>query len=257
MLAREPEMHGSDQVDTVQLLRTGDGSVEVVASGANGPYFRRKFQDAETKEVRLYLKDGDDRAFSEGRGGPGVKVRLVGGGGNDVLDDSAGGHTRFYDSSGENQVIEGPGTRKNDRPYSTPLDGKEAPLRDWGASSRILPWFRAGSGYGVVLGLSLEQIDYGFRKHPYSHRHALRVGYSTERQAAGVHYDYESLRTDSRAASRCTRGPRRWRSSTSTASGTRPSAASAPSTTWIRGASCWRPPTGWTWRRSTSCWGRW
>jgi hypothetical protein len=199
MLAHEAEVYGSDQVDNVQLLRDGDGSVEVVASGPQGPYYRRKFDDDDTREVRVFLKDGDDRTISEGRESPGVKVRLVGGEGNDVLDDSAGGHTRFYDSSGENQVIEGPGTRKNTRPYTAPLDRNERPERDWGSATRILPWFRGGGGYGLVLGVALEQIDYGFRKHPYSHRHALRLGYSTERQAGGVHYDYESLRTDNRS----------------------------------------------------------
>jgi hypothetical protein len=196
LLAREAEVHGTDVADTVRLLRSSDGSVEVVAAGSNGPYFQRRFHPAETKEVRVFLKNGDDRAVSEGGRG-GVKVRVVGGDGDDLLDDSAGGDVRFYDDSGDNRIVRGPGTHYDGRSYAPPMvDGH--PARDWGGHNRILPWLRIGDGYGAILGASWTHYGYGFRRHPWAARHSIRAGYSTQLETGGVHYDYESRRIDRR-----------------------------------------------------------
>jgi hypothetical protein len=199
LLAREAEVHATDEADALQILRQRDGSVEIALAASGGTYFRRHYDPSQTREVRVFLKGGDDRAVSEGDGSPGVKVRVVGGEGNDFLDDSASGHTRFYDSSGQNRVVAGPGTREDTRPYTPPLDASENPERDWGADTRFLPWIRAGADYGVILGGELFRTEYGFRKHPYAAEHRLRAGYSTELETGGVRYDYESLRTDNRA----------------------------------------------------------
>jgi hypothetical protein len=199
LLAREAEVHGTDEADSLQILRQRDGAVEVVVAGSSGVYFRRRFDPLETDEVRVFLKGGDDRGISEGQGSPGVKVRLVGGEGNDLLDDSAGGYTRFYDSRGQNRVVKGRGTKEDSRPHMTPLDAAGNPVRDWGGATGMRPWIRAGGEYGLILGAVLERTGYGFRKHPYAHRHTLHLGYSTGLETGGARYNYESLRTDNRA----------------------------------------------------------
>jgi hypothetical protein len=199
LLARDAEVHGTNQADTVETVRREDGGVDLVVSGPEGPYMRRRYVPGETSEVRVYLKGGDDRALSHGDGDPGVKVRVVGGAGNDVLDDGDGGHTRFYDSEGENRLVKGDGTRFSDRPYTQPVDSQDNPLRDWGKTTSIVPFLRAGAGLGVVLGMELKETGFGFRKHPYAHQHVLRLAYSTLLADFGGHYTYESLRTDSRA----------------------------------------------------------
>lgn len=198
-LAAEVELHATDRADTVEAVRQPDGSLDLVASGAEGPYFRRHFDPKETDEVRVYLKGGDDRAVTHGAGDSDIKLRVVGGAGNDVLDDSDGGHSRFYDDAGENRIVRGPDTRVSDRPYEHPVDRAENPLRDWGGSTGVLPWGRIGGGLGAVVGLELRHTSYGFRKHPYASRHSLQVGYSTTLRDFGAEYAYEALRTDNRA----------------------------------------------------------
>jgi hypothetical protein len=199
LVAREAEVHATDEPESVQLLREADGAVEVVLAGAGGRYWERRFLPAETEEVRVFLKGGDDRVISEGRGAPRVTVRLVGGDGNDVVDDSAAGHVRFYDSSGTNRVVEGPGTKVSERPYAHPMDGRGYPERDWGSAWLAVPWGRASEDYGVVLGGLFQRTEFGFRKHPYGARHTVKAGYSTELETGGVEYDYVSLRTDDRS----------------------------------------------------------
>ncbi len=199
LLAREAEVYGTDQSDTVQILRETDGSVDVALAGHEGQYVQRRFLPGETREVRVFLKGGDDRVVSEGHGEPKVKVRVVGGDGNDVIDDSAAGHTRVYDSSRTARVIKGPGTDVSHRPYTHPLDDRGFPTRDWGSESSILPWGRASQDYGLVLGAEYQRTAFGFRKDPFASQQTLRVGYSTMLRTGGIEYEYLSLRTDSRS----------------------------------------------------------
>jgi hypothetical protein len=199
LLAREAEVNGSDEADVAQLLHRGDGEMEVVLAGPAGPYFRRTFQPSDTKEVRIFLKDGDDRVFSEGRNGA-ITTRLVGGAGTDVLDDSKGGHTHYYDdASREDRVIPGPGTFVNHRPYTPVLDRQDLPERDWGSSTGIAPTVAFSGDYGVLLGGTLSHTRYGFRRHPFGDRQTLRLGYATRIAGYDARYEYESLRTDSRS----------------------------------------------------------
>jgi hypothetical protein len=199
LLAREAEVYGTDESDTVGILRDPDGSVEVVLTGHEGRYFRRRFLPGETDEVRIFLKGGDDHVVSEGSGDPKVVVRVVAGAGSDVIDDSASGHTRVYDSTRTARVTEGPGTYVNHRPYTHPLDSRGFPARDWGSASSIGPWGRISQDYGVVLGAEYQRTRFGFHKDPFASQQSLRLGYSTALHTAGLEYEYLSLRTDSRA----------------------------------------------------------
>jgi hypothetical protein len=127
-----------------------------------------------------------------------VKLRVVGGDGDDVLDDSAGGHTHFYDNSGDNQVVEGPGTHWNKRPYAPPVDKTGHPKRDWGSSRAVVPVIRVGGTHGLLVGADLKFQQYGFRAHPYAHQHSLQGVYSMRVGRFRADYEYESLRTDNR-----------------------------------------------------------
>ena len=55
----------------VETERAPDGSLEVRvgASSESEPYFVRRFEPRESAEVRIFLKNRDDRAVSRG-GGP-------------------------------------------------------------------------------------------------------------------------------------------------------------------------------------------
>jgi hypothetical protein len=199
VLAEEAEVHGSELDDTAEVLRAEDGAVTVRLSAGNGkPYFERRFLPGETEEVRVFLKGGDDRAFSVGEGTGDITVRVVGGEGSDLLDDSRGGRTRFYDSSGENRVVEGPGTEFSEEPYTVPKDRQGNAERDWGQFTTMIPWLRAGGDLGVLLGTGVSRTGYGFRKHPFDDRHSLRAGYATGLGAGRVEYEYEYQKSGSR-----------------------------------------------------------
>jgi hypothetical protein len=206
-LAGQVDVQGTDASERALVRRREDGAVEVevaplAADGTAGtPYFSRRFVPGETEEVRLYLRGGNDRVVVEGRGG-GVKVRAVGGVGDDVLDDSKGGGTRFYDFEGQNKVVEGPGTKRDDKVYEAPPGPKNAPWippRDWGRDWFGLPWASYSSDYGVFLGGGFATRSYGFRQQPFASQHALRAGWAFGASQPKVAYDGEFHVANSRA----------------------------------------------------------
>ena len=200
LLARHSEAIGTDKADAAEITHADDGRIEVTLGGAEEgqvPYFKRRYDPHETRELRIYLRGGDDRAVR----GPDTEplfVRVIGGDGNDLLDDSKGGHTHFYDSAGENRVIRGPGTIFNDAPYVRPVERGGDPVRDWGHMDLKFPWLSGGADVGVFLGAEWQHTGYGFRKDPYANRQSLRAGYSTGLRGARAEYEGEFVRTHSK-----------------------------------------------------------
>lgn len=203
MLADQPEVHGTAIAEVAEIERAGEDAVTVTLRAAEGgePHFRRTYRDADTSEIRVFLKGGDDRAVVRGSGDP-IKVRVVGGPGADTLDDSAGGRAHFYDHEGQNRIVEGPGTEESDAAYVHPVDRRKNALRDWGRATIPLPWLTAGGDMGVFLGLDIQRYQYGFRRHPHASHQIFRGGYSTALQGGLAEYQGEFTHTNSRKRKR-------------------------------------------------------
>jgi hypothetical protein len=202
-LAREVNIHGNNRDEVARVLRGDDGSVEITLGldeeGAE-PYYRRRFEPKETKEVRLYLHDGNDRVVSEGKPGGGVKVRVIGGPGDDTVDDSRGGGTKLYDFEGKNEVIEGKGTKVDERPWENPFPSEANPWlepRDFGSW-----WLMEGYAWwendlGLYFNGGFNKTKWGFRKFPHDRFIRASVGYSTKRGSGDVRYEDSFCRTNS------------------------------------------------------------
>jgi hypothetical protein len=187
-LALNADVYTTDADEVAVIDRFADGSVEITVTPAGDdeqrfPVFRRRFLPTETDDVRLYLQGGDDRALIRG-GGHGVGVRVIGGGGDDVLEDA----TRstgvvFYDHRGDNRFVRGPGTRVSTRDWEQPTDtsgitGRRT-YRDWGWSiSTISPSADWRRGAGPVLFLGPSMTKYGFRREPFAWQGQARAGWA-------------------------------------------------------------------------------
>jgi Omp85 superfamily domain len=194
-LAQQVEIHATDAAEVAELTRVDDHHLDVViaerSAGAR-PYFRRRFDDRETKEIRLRMFGGDDRVVVRGAGNPKITLRIMGGEGNDALIDSTrAGGVRFYDAAGNNQVMALRGTRLNTRPYHEWVgsDVNRYPPREWGEWWRPLPWVTAGADLGLFIGGGFSRIGYGFRKSPYASYISLRGGYATAARTARVEFN--------------------------------------------------------------------
>lgn len=177
MLAAQAEVHATEVDDVALIERHADASVTVrlrapgnVAWG-DRPYYERRFIPGETREIRVFLWEGDDRALVRGAGRDDILVRVVGGEGDDALVDSAGGVV-FYDAEGENTILAGAHTRVSREPYEAPEE--EASLlpnkpRDWGSTrSAFAPAVDWRPDAGLMLGGGPRWTRYGFRHDPYA-----------------------------------------------------------------------------------------
>lgn len=195
LLAEWVDVEATDEDELVRVDHGSDGRVRVAIHDLRDgeprpqPWFDRTFVPGETKEVRLYLKGGDDTVEVQGEAGP-VTVRVVGGGGDDrFVDRSEGRRTRYYDHRGTN-VAEGR-ARIDERDWDEPEDEEAeqhgARPRDWG--SRWLPW--PGFGYnpdeGFYFDVGASRTGFAFRQHPYANRLSLQLGMSTSPAKARLH----------------------------------------------------------------------
>jgi len=187
-LALNPDVHGTDADELAVIHRHADGDVEVSISargedGRRFETFRRRFVRGETDDVRVYMQGGDDRVVVRGPG-HGVGVRVIGGGGDDAMEDSTRSTgVAFYDDRGDNRFFRGAGTRVSTRPWEQPVDtssitGRRT-YRDWGWSASTLSpsadW-RRGAGPVLLLGPSMTK--YAFRRHPFAWQAQARVGWA-------------------------------------------------------------------------------
>lgn len=192
-LARQVDVRASEQADVVDVLRHANGDVEVsvalrssAGQPANPPYYQRLFRKDETREVRLLLLAGDDELRTRGPRN-GLGVRVLGGPGNDKVDDSATGGLRVSDAMGVDQVLVGPGTRWDRKPYDAPppnARGAWIPPRDWGRRT-IFPMVRltGATDIGLLVDVGVRSTGYGFRRDPFADQQLARIGYSTAHRA--------------------------------------------------------------------------
>src|SRR5678815_1456013 len=141
VLAKAVEVHATDRNDRATVTYLPGGLVDVaVGSGSDTPYFHRRFDPRQTKEVRVYLHDGDDSAVVRGDVTSNVKVRVIGGNGTNSLADSsrvASRHrARLYDLGHVSGIYYGPDSSRDTlfsrRPWVNDTGAVQYPSKDYG-----------------------------------------------------------------------------------------------------------------------------
>ncbi|MFL5401246.1 MAG: hypothetical protein ACJ8BF_00320 [Gemmatimonadales bacterium] len=181
-LGKQADVYATDSDDQARLTRKPGGKLELTLSQdtAAQPYFDREFDPGVTREVRLYLGDGNDTAVITGerRGGP--LLRIVGGGGQDAFTDSTGsGGERFYDDPGGAARTQVSHNSVDRRAYVAPQKRPgDLPPRDWGSRWTASTQVHYGPEAGLFIGGGRTFTTFGFRKYPYSTRHRFRAGFA-------------------------------------------------------------------------------
>ena len=189
-LADKVDVRTSAEPEIATVSRSEQGDVAVsIASARSGMFYERTFHPGETEEVRLYLGAGNDSVITTGARGD-IIVRVIGGEGDDTIDDRAGMHVKVSDSSGENQVLRGEGTTLDHREYTAPVREKAPwiPPRDWGRRTMFYPLIGGNSDLGVLFLGVMRSTGYEFRKHPHADSHTARLGYATRAGSFGGDY---------------------------------------------------------------------
>jgi Omp85 superfamily domain/Calcineurin-like phosphoesterase len=198
-LAKEVNITGSDKKELFDVARLENGSVlvKVFKVNKNGDtsakLYQRLFLVNETKEIRLYGLGGDDRFLLHGSGGNTIKVRIIGGVGNDVFENNAptaAGKTILYDLTSEQNKVEGSGTVRQ-RFSANPEVNK---LDRLGYRYNILAPFISASfnpDDGLFLGASVKYTKQGFRKKPFAAQHKFSATHALATKAFNFKYGLE------------------------------------------------------------------
>lgn len=201
-LATDVDVRATDARDFATVEQRADGTVRLriaplrdsdatASMAAPQPWFERIFLPDETSEIRVFLHGDEDHALVTGPGDGPIKVRIIGGGGDDVLEDRTGS-ARFYDHRGDNDFITASGTSVDEKPWDQP----EAPEgfrfgRAWapdygGERALFSPAVDYGEGAGVIIGGGPSLTRYGFRRLPYRLRANFDVLYATRSSGFGA-----------------------------------------------------------------------
>jgi len=182
LLARVVDIHATDARDRAVVERDSAGGLRVQLfdarasrqnSSGRTPYFDRQFIRGETEEVRLYLHGGDDQAAVTGRGDRGIKLRIIGGKGDNALVDSShvafDAHaTHLYDvGRGPHDITYGPDTLFSRRPQIVEDGDTLIPPPDFGKKMAPALRLRYLTDLGLVYGAGITVYQYGFRTRPY------------------------------------------------------------------------------------------
>jgi hypothetical protein len=193
-LSRTVTVVGTNDADLFSITKNPDGSMELSVRDLKDSSltYRRLFDPVVTKEIRVYGLEGNDRFVINGQGSP-IKLRLVGGPGEDAFTNSAeGGKVRVYDVSFEHNTLDGKGLKNRISP--DPLNNEYQRINDYYNSSSvgIKPEYEKDGG-GLFLGLRFAATTPGFRKEPFATKHVAYLTKSLSSSGWHAHYDVQFI----------------------------------------------------------------
>jgi hypothetical protein len=183
-LASVVDIHATDAADRATITHIDADHVEVrLQSDNDQPYYRRVFDARETREIRVYLHGGDDRAVVLGDAARSIPVRIIGGNGTNTLIDSSrvGGRrnaAHFYNAGTVKNVSYGPDTLFDRRPQLHVPGGPVDPIRDYGSRTGLTANITSNHDFGILPRLGFVHYGYAFDHYPYASMVALEGGYS-------------------------------------------------------------------------------
>jgi hypothetical protein len=185
-LADPVDVRGTDQADLATVQHEDDGSLRLTLSplgaGMGGaPCYVRRFSPKETHEIRLYLLGGDDRVVATGANRDRIHLRVLGGDGNDTVDDSRSGGLDVQDPHGI-AVQRGPGTNVSDHEWTNPAPEPDRPWlepRNYGhwTVPVVEAWWQPNQA--LMVGGGFTRTSWGFRKYPWANMQSFTLLYSS------------------------------------------------------------------------------
>jgi hypothetical protein len=197
-LAKYVDITASDKKELFDITRNENGTLtlQVFKISKDGDVSRkmyeRTFDPRTTEEIRLYGFDGDDKFAIHGNGGD-IKVRMIGGPGEDVFENTS--HSNkikniVYDQAEEKNSISGNIKSKISR--DTAINNYE---RLGYKYNQTIPFLSVNynADDGLFLGFSLKFIRHGFRKTPYKTMQQIAVSHALATNAYSFRYNAEFI----------------------------------------------------------------
>ncbi len=197
-LAGEVDITATDTSEEVEVIRLAGGELDISISEIDSPnkdsapYFQRRFNPKETKDVRIYLNGGDDRIKIDGIGPDKIRLRIISSSGADqAIDTSRGKDTKAYDSR-PRDGMKAQGIKVDRRPYTPPqATGLTLPARDWGKMNLWSGTLNANRDIGLLMGAGFSQKKFGFRRDPFASRWSAVASYATKLKSGRIRTSFD------------------------------------------------------------------
>ncbi len=130
--------------------------------------YNRVFDPAVTKEIRLYGLNDDDIFDIEETVDSRIKIRIIGGKGNDTFDIRGHVETLLYDMKTDGNFVKNSSHAKNRLSLDGPVNDKN--LLGFNYNMTKFPGlnFHYNSDDGLMIGGGISKRTYGFRNLPYA-----------------------------------------------------------------------------------------
>ncbi len=202
LMSKNVDLRLTDEDELVHVERSAaEVTVRVTApERSSDPYLERRFLPGETSEIRILMREGDDRVVVTGFDEPGILIRVVGGEDDDTFElDGVARRLRLYDDHGETEslgfAVPNVDTRSWDQ-WEWSEDDRNQPV-DWGGRTLPIFWTSYSTDLGVFLGAGVRFERYGFRKVPYASAFDLRAGWAPQLGKGRLELDGEFRRQNS------------------------------------------------------------
>ncbi|KXX70652.1 metallophosphoesterase [Flammeovirga sp. SJP92] len=181
-LSKNVSVLGSDKMEEVTVERLENGFTEVTLKKISKKgkvqqtLYHRVFNPKETREIRIYGFDGKDTFIFKGKYKSKIKVRVVGGDGEDTIDDNtdkkSSKNILIYDIRDSTNIVNKGGAVK--KKLSAKHEVNNYNRAEFKFNS-ILPILYGGyiPDDGVLLGGGIVFTNHSFRKLPYASTHTL------------------------------------------------------------------------------------
>ncbi len=195
-LAKKVTVKGSEKSEVFELENQADGNLSVKMYRVNKEGTRkqlvydRMFLAKETKEVHLYGMAGTDRFALDGEGKPKVKIRIIGGEGEDTLSNQLESgllakDPLLYEQGKTGTVIENPSKFRKRLSNNPRVHEFDRYAFNYDLVKPVLSFnYNVDDGFFVGGGFELEKQ--GFRRKPYAYR--LRMTGNVALRTASFNY---------------------------------------------------------------------
>lgn len=198
-ISRTVTIVGTNQREQYRITKNTDGTVHVLGnkiakdSSIATKVYERVFDPAVTKEIRIYGLKDDDRFIVDGSNSP-IKIRLIGGSGNDqFINNGNGKRVLVYDAAFEQNNFGGSTDFRKIVKTNPEVNRYERLNFRYNI-------FRPGLALeyniddGLFLGPKLEYTKQGFRKEPYGMRQYVQGAIAAKTGSLHFRYDADYIK---------------------------------------------------------------
>lgn len=177
-ISKEVNVPATADQDIIHIRAIDDKKIHItvdrMSKGETFRFYQRTIDEDVTRELRVYGLSKKDSIYLEGEMAPSVRIRIVGGSGEDYVINHSAMKPIVYDDD-DGLLASGRKMRLllNNKPFNNAYD-----RTDWKLNKLLhfpLPAFYTDEGLGITYNLWATR--YGFRKDPYASNHIARLSY--------------------------------------------------------------------------------